>query len=89
MDPATQAAAHVVQVAAFVVVLKVEPATQDVQARFVVAVQAVEARVPAEHVVQIVHGAVPEVVVLYLPAAHTRQDEPEQYLPAGHVAHAN
>ena len=54
-----------------------------------VAVQAVEARVPAEHVVQIVHGAVPEVVVLYLPAAHVKQDEPEQYLPAGHVAQAN
>jgi hypothetical protein len=49
----------------------------------------VEARVPAEHVVQIVHGAVPEVVVLYLPAAHVKQDEPEQYLPAEHVAHAN
>ena len=54
-----------------------------------VAEHAVEAHVPAEHVVQIVHGAVPEVVVLYLPAAHVKQDEPEQYLPAGHVAHAN
>ena len=54
-----------------------------------VAEHAVEARVPAEHVVQIVHGAVPDVVVLYLPAAHVRQDDPEQYLPAGHVAQAN
>jgi len=55
----------------------------------VVAEHAVEARVPAEHVVQIVHGAVPEVVVLYVPAAHVRQVEPEQYFPATHVAQAN
>ena len=41
-----------------------DPATQAVQPLFTVAVHVVETRVPAEHVVQIVHGAVPEVVVL-------------------------
>jgi hypothetical protein len=36
-----------------------------------------------------VQGAVPEVVVLYLPAAQVRQVDPEQYLPAAQVAHAS
>ena len=83
------AAAQLEQVAALVVVLYVEPATQAVQARFVVAEQAVDARVPAEQVVQIVQGAVPEVVVLYAPAAHVKHVDPEQYFPATHVAHAS
>jgi len=45
--------------------------------------------VPAEQVVQVVQGAVPEVVVLYVPAAHVKHVEPEQYFPATHVAHAS
>ena len=57
MDPATQAAAHVVQVAAFVVLLKVDPATHAVQPLFTVVVHAVETRVPAAQVVQAVHVA--------------------------------
>ena len=87
--PAIHAAAQVVQEAAFVAVLKVDPATQEVQARFVVAEQAVEAYVPAAHVAHVVHVAVPEVVVLYVPAAQAKHVEPEQYLPATHVAHAS
>ena len=62
---------------------------QAVQALFVVAEHAVDARVPAAHVVHSVQGAVPEVVVLYLPAAHVKQVEPEQYFPATQVAQAN
>jgi hypothetical protein len=49
-----QAAAQVVQVAAFVVLLKVEPATQAVQPLFTVAVHVVETRVPAAHVLHAV-----------------------------------
>ena len=44
---------------------------------------------PATHVIQVVQAAVPDVVVLYVPAAHVRQVEPEQYLPAAQVAHAS
>jgi hypothetical protein len=87
--PATHAVAHVVHTAAFVVVLKVEPATQAVHPRFVVAVHAVDVRVPAGQVLQRVQGAVPEVVVLYLPAAHVKHVDPEQYFPATQVAHNN
>ena len=54
MDPATQAAAHVVQLIAFVVLLKVDPATQAVQPLFTVTVHAVETRVPGKHVLQAV-----------------------------------
>ena len=54
MDPATQAAAHVVQLAAFVVVLNVDPAIQDVHALFTVVEHAVETRVPARQVLQAV-----------------------------------
>ena len=43
MDPATQAAAQAVQLAALVVVLKVDPATQAVQPLFAVAEHAVDA----------------------------------------------
>jgi hypothetical protein len=43
-----------VQVAAFVVLLNVEPATQAVQALFTVVEHAVETRVPAGQVVQAV-----------------------------------
>ena len=49
MDPAIQAAAQVVQVAAFVVVLYVEPATQEVHPVFASAVQAAVLLVPAGH----------------------------------------
>lgn len=56
MEPATQAAAQVVQVAAFVVVLKVEPAIQAVHPVFAVVVQVALLRVPAEHVLHVVHA---------------------------------
>ena len=46
MVPAIQAAAQAVQVAAFVVVLKVDPATQAVHPLFTVAVHVEETRVP-------------------------------------------
>ena len=46
MDPATQAAAQAVQVAAFVVVLKVDPATQDGHPVFAKAVHIVDRYVP-------------------------------------------
>jgi hypothetical protein len=49
-----QAAAQAVQVAAFVVVLKVDPATQDVHALFTVIEHAVETRVPAAQTVHAV-----------------------------------
>ena len=49
MDPAIQAAAHVVQVAAFVVVLNVDPATQAVHPVFANAVQVALLRLPAGH----------------------------------------
>jgi len=49
-----QAAAQVVQLTAFVVVLKVEPATQAVHALFTVIEHAVETRVPAGHVLHAV-----------------------------------
>ena len=55
MDPATQAAAQVVQVAAFVVVLKVDPAMHAVHPVFVVIVQVALLRVPAGHVEHVVH----------------------------------
>ena len=64
MLPATHAVAQAVQEAAFVVVLKVEPATQAVHPRLVVAVHAIDVRVPAAQVVHVVQAAVPEVVVL-------------------------
>ena len=57
MDPATQAAAHVVQLAAFVVLLKVDPAIQEVHALFTVVVHAVETRVPGKHVLHPVQVA--------------------------------
>ena len=66
--PAIQAAAQVVQVAALVVVLKVDPATQATQPVFAVVVQAVERRVPAAQTVQVVQVAA-LVVVLYVEPA--------------------
>jgi hypothetical protein len=47
VDPAIQAAAQVVQVAAFVVVLYVEPATQEVHPVFASTVQVAVLLVPA------------------------------------------
>ena len=55
MVPATQAAAQVVHVAALVVVLKVDPATQAVHPVFARAVQVLLLRVPAAQTVQAVH----------------------------------
>jgi len=66
--PATHAAAQVVQVAALVVVLKVDPATQAVHPVFAVVVQVVERRVPAAHTVQAVQVTA-LVVVLYVEPA--------------------
>ncbi len=63
MDPATQAAAHVVQLAAFVVVLNVDPAIQDVHALFTVVEHAVETRVPAAQTVQAVQVAALVIVL--------------------------
>ena len=63
MDPAIQAAAQVVHVAALVVVLKVDPATQAVQPLFTVVVHAVDTRVPAAQVVQAVQLAAFVVVL--------------------------
>ena len=53
--PATQAAAQMVHVAALVVVLNVEPATQAVHPVFVRAVHIVLLRVPAAQTVHAVH----------------------------------
>jgi hypothetical protein len=55
VDPATQAAAQVVHVAALVVVLNVEPATQAVHPVFARAVHILLLRVPAAQTVQAVH----------------------------------
>jgi hypothetical protein len=63
VDPAIQAAAQVVHVAALVVVLKVDPATQAVQPLFTVVVHAVDTRVPAAQVVQAVQLAAFVVVL--------------------------
>jgi hypothetical protein len=63
VDPATQAAAHVVQLAAFVVVLNVDPAIQDVHALFTVVEHAVETRVPAAQTVQAVQVAALVIVL--------------------------
>jgi hypothetical protein len=61
--PVTQAAAQVVQVAAFVVVLNVEPATQAVHPVFIVVVQVALLRVPAAQTVQGVQTAALVVVL--------------------------
>ena len=63
MEPATQAAAQVVQAAALVVVLKVDPATQEVHPVFAVVVQVLLLRVPAAHIVQAVQAAAFVVVL--------------------------
>ena len=55
MEPAIQAAAQLLQVAALVVVLKVDPATHAVQPVFAVVVQMAERRVPAAQIVQALH----------------------------------
>jgi len=63
VDPATQAAAHAVQLAAFVVVLNVEPATHEGQTVLAVTLQAVERYVPAAQTVQAVQLAAFVVVL--------------------------
>ena len=55
MDPATQAAAQVVHVAALAVVLNVDPATHAIHPVFARAVQVLLLRVPAAQTVQAVH----------------------------------
>jgi hypothetical protein len=55
--PVTQAAAQVVQVAALVVVLYVDPATQAVHPVFTVVVQVLLRLVPAAQTVQAVQAA--------------------------------
>ena len=66
--PAIQAAAQLLQVAALVVVLYVDPATQATHPVFAVVVQVAERRVPAAHVVQAVHEAALVVVLKVDPA---------------------
>lgn len=73
MVPVTQAAAQLVQVAAFVVVLYVEPAMQAVHPVFAVVVQALLRLVPAAHTVQGVHAAALVIVLKVDPAMHDEQ----------------
>jgi hypothetical protein len=54
--PAIQAAAQLLQVAAFVVVLYVDPAKHGVHPVFAVVVHIALLRVPAEHVLHVVHA---------------------------------
>jgi len=61
--PATQATAQVEQLAAFVVVLYVDPATQEVQPVFAVVVQVKDLYVPAAHTVHAVQLAAFVVVL--------------------------
>jgi hypothetical protein len=61
--PAIQATAQVVQVAALVVVLKVDPATQAVHPVFTVVVQVLLLLVPAAHTVQGVQDAALVIVL--------------------------
>ena len=61
------------QVAAFVVVLYVEPATQAVHPVFTVVVQVLLLRVPAAHTVQGVHAAALVIVLKVEPAKHDEQ----------------
>ena len=63
MEPAIQVAAQVVQVAAFVVVLKVDPAMHAVHPVLVVFVQVALLRVPAAQTVQVVQVAAFVVVL--------------------------
>ena len=66
--PAIQAGAQAVQEAALVVVLKVDPATQETHPVLAVVVQVKERYVPAAHTVQAVQAAA-LVVVLYVEPA--------------------
>ncbi len=66
--PAIHAAAQVEHVAAFVVVLYVDPATQDVHPVLAVVVHIAERRVPAAHMVQAVHNGAFVVVLKLDPA---------------------
>jgi len=61
--PAIQAGAQAVQEAALVVVLYVDPATQETHPVFAVVVQVKERYVPAAHTVQAVHEAALVVVL--------------------------
>ena len=70
MLPAIQAAAQVVQEAAFVTVLKVDPATQAVHPVLAVVVQVVERRVPAAQTVHILQVAAFVTVLNVDPATH-------------------
>ena len=72
-----------------------EPATQAVQALFVVTVQAVEAYVPAAQVAHVVQEAALVVVLKVDPA--TQETHPvfaravqvvDRYVPAAHTVHA-
>ena len=68
MVPAIQAAAQGLQVAALVVVLKVDPAMQAVHPVLTVVVHIADRRVPAAHTVQAVQVAA-FVMVLYVDPA--------------------
>ena len=71
--PAIQAAAQLEQVAALVVVLKVDPATQAVHPVLDVVEHAVERRVPAAHTVQGEQVAAFVVVLKVEPATQAVQ----------------
>ena len=82
------------QLTALVVVLKVEPATQDVQALFTVVEHAVETRVPAAHVLHAVQLAAFVTVLKVEPATQAVQalfvvaeHAVDAYVPAVHVVH--
>jgi len=68
--PAIQAGAQAEQEAAFVVVLKVDPATQETHPVSAVVVQVKERYVPAAHTVQAVQVAALVVVLKVDPATH-------------------
>jgi len=68
--PAIQAGAQVEQVAAFVVVLYVDPAIQAVHPELAVVVQVNDLYVPAAHTVQAVQDAAFVVVLNVDPATH-------------------
>ena len=74
-----------VQVAAFVVVLKVEPAIHEVQPVFVVTVQVVERRVPAAQIVQAVLVA---AFVVVLKVEPTKQAVHALFVVTAHAVEA-
>ena len=73
MEPAIQAAAQLVQVAALVIVLKVDPAIQATHPVLAVVVQVAERRVPAAQTVHAVQLTAFVVLLKVDPATHAVQ----------------